>query len=117
MASLDQLEGDALETVGAVVLIGLALLFLYLYVKARNASTNFVSTGFNNVAGNISNGLYNLNAPSAISNPVNAVLSDISGWLDSVFYNPAKLPADYNTQGDSGADETLDFNAIFNGGN
>jgi hypothetical protein len=117
MASLDNLEGDLLEGIGALVSIALIVLIIwtiYLYFKAKNANLNFISTGFNNFAGNFSNGLYDVGAPSFVANPLNSGLSHISEWLSDVFYSPAKANTDSQQYSDS-ADETISLGSLIGG--
>lgn len=81
------MEGGELATtiVAIVVLVALALVAVLYF---RGQLGNAFDAGVTDFSGGISNGLYNISAPSAISNPVNGWLSKFSSFADK-FYTPS----------------------------
>lgn len=88
MASLDELEGGVVEGISALILIVFIAVVLWLYFRLRAVNLSSISSGFNNFAGEFSNGLYNVGAPSMIAGPINSALSHISEWIDELVWKP-----------------------------
>ncbi|HVW78786.1 MAG TPA: hypothetical protein VHB45_14330 [Alloacidobacterium sp.] len=89
MASLDELEGDFVEGVAVLILIVFAVIVLLAYVNLKDLNLSWISSGFNNFAGNISDGLYDAWwVPSSISSSINTALSSVSQWLTEIFWHP-----------------------------
>lgn len=77
----DEVGGIVASIALLIVLVVVAIWYFHGQLGAKFAQ------GISNFAGGISNGLYNLNAPSAISGPVNSSLSALTSWADE-FYSP-----------------------------
>lgn len=77
---------DELGGIVAAIALLLVLGIVAVWYFHGQLGTKFAQ-GTSDFAGGISNGLYNLNAPSVISGPINSSLGALSSWADK-FYNP-----------------------------
>jgi len=111
MASLDKLEGDLVEALGLVLLFAIAVILFLAWFEVRQFNP---TAAFSTFAGNISNGLYNLNAPDMIAKPVNSALSHIAEWLNDTFWKPGTQANPYGGVGDP---ETVSLGDLLDGGN
>ena len=117
MASLDHLEGDVTEGVGALLGVLLLVLVVWAFLKSRNLHWPIalypyqmfsgVASGVDNAMGNT--GMYNSSAYTGIAKRVDGVLGAFGAWLSEHTPDASKSPrwADYVAQFDgSGSVET-----------